>query len=213
MNQKPVRLDYTTNSTTKSLYYERSGFAGTPSDVAQSLRGVIAADAVKVIQLNHLSDVSDERTDAPKSVCQALCGYAFNSTFRGRILDFIKRLPPLSVRLFPLHHYAFKDNKSYLGMYHQFEQKGFIRMDLYISEAGSASEEQVRFRVMMATYILGLISPLTASEKRNFKTLRLQRHRQKETPILSRIMENLREETPLLRRIFNRIMDIVEPRF
>ncbi|MDX8405237.1 MAG: hypothetical protein R8K50_03710 [Mariprofundus sp.] len=192
INQKPARLDYTTNSSTKSIYYERLGFAGTPDEISRTLREVFAADKIKVISDADLTPASSNRIFAPKAISYALSGYTFDAASRARLLGFTMRLPPLSVRLFPLQRYAFQDTSAYLEMHQQYQRNGFIRMQQYLAQAENRHNEVVRLRVMMATYILGLITPLTASAKDNLKTQRIQQLRQKKTSILRRIIDKVR---------------------
>jgi len=192
INQKPARIDYAVKSATKSLYYERVGFAGSPDEISRSLREVFESNSVQVVNDPDFTPASDMRIFAPKAISYALSGYTFNAAARASLLGFTMRLPPLSVRMFPLQRYSFQDNNAYLDMHQQFQQDGALRMQQYLAQADNNRDEVVRLRVMMATYILGLISPLTASAKSSLKTQRVKQLRQKKTSVLRRIIDRIR---------------------
>ncbi len=162
ISQQPSRVDYTVGNQAKSIYYDRAGFVGTPNEVAQNLRDIFKSETVSVVANIDLSEFTDKgRIFAPQAVSSALAGYKFDAETRAVLLSFTMRLPPLMVRLFPMQRYAFQDNTSYMKMHTQFQHNGVFRMQHYISQAENSLDEIVRLRVMMATYILGLIAPLS----------------------------------------------------
>lgn len=202
INQKPARLDYTKGSETNSLYYERAGFEGSYADVSQKLRDIFEADSVEVITDPDFSDVSSQRIFAPQAIASALAGYSFTPATRAELLSFTMRLPPLIVRLYPMQRYSFQDNGAYMKMHMQFQHNGVLRMQNYISQAENTRDEVVRLRVMMATYILGLIAPLNGgAQGTNQKPQEAQKTaatpsssqpKAKKTSILSRIINRIR---------------------
>jgi len=160
INQKPARLDYTKGSVTKSIYYDRAGFECSPGDATQKLREIFEADLVNVITGPDMDPLTGRRVFAPQAVSSALANYVLGAETRALLLSFIMRLPPLIVRLYPMHRYGFQDNSVYMKMHMQYQHNGSLRMQNYISQAVNTQDEIVRLRVMMATYILGLIAPL-----------------------------------------------------
>ncbi|MDQ6997911.1 MAG: hypothetical protein Q9M17_04285 [Mariprofundus sp.] len=201
ISQQPARVDYTVSNQTKSIYYDRSGFVGTPIEVAQALREIFKSRAVSVINDVDFSSVGTLRIFAPQAISSALAGYKFDAETRAVLLSFTMRLPPLMVRLFPMNRYAFQDNASYMKMHMQFQHNGVFRMQHYISQADNSLDEIVRLRVMMATYILGLIAPLSKqSEKSHNATQRVYGNKTQKTPttrgkkvsLLSKIIMRIR---------------------
>lgn len=163
INQKPARVDYTVGNTTKSIYYERAGFEGTHDEVTTKLREVLESESVEIVTSSELNPATSKRVFAPQAICSALANYTFGAEMRASLLSFAMRLPPLVVRLYPMQRYAFQDNSAYMKMHMLFQQNGVLRMQNYISQAENTKDESVRLRVMMATYILGLIAPLNAA--------------------------------------------------
>jgi len=196
INQKHARLDYTKGSVTKSIYYERAGFEGSIKDVTEKLREVFEADSVNVVTSTDLDPLTSKRIFAPQAISAALAGYTFNAEMRAALLSFTMRLPPLIVRLYPMQRYAFQDNAAYMKMHMQYQHNGSLRMQNYVSQAENTRDEIIRLRVMMATYILGLIAPMNAASrsapKSHEEPQRMQQPRKKKTSMLSRIIDRIR---------------------
>ena len=196
INQKPARIDYTIDGQTESQYYDRAGFEGSHNEVTRNLRRILEADTVEVTALSDLRSRGSQRVFAPQAVSAALAGYAFTAEMRAGLLSFTMRLPPLIVRLFPLQRYAFQDNGAYMKMHMEYQHNGVIRMQNYIAQAESYRDEVVRLRVMVCTYLLGLIAPLNPSGSRSHtKTQKIQTStagKPKKAGILARIINRIR---------------------
>jgi len=195
INQKPARIDYTVGNETKSLYYERAGFEGSHEEVAQKLRDILESKSVNVVTSDDLNPMSSQRVFAPQAIASMLAGYTFNAEMRAALLSFTMRLPPLVVRLYPMQRYAFQDNSAYMKMHMQYQHNGVLRMQSYIAQAENTRDEMVRLRVMMATYVLGLIAPLSGSTKSHLQTQKIQTKaaaRNKKPGILARIINRIR---------------------
>lgn len=199
VNQKPARVDYTVGSTTKSIYYERSGFEGSHDEVITKLREIFESDSVEVITSTDFNPMSNKRIFAPQAISSALAGYTFSADMRAALLSFAMRLPPLIVRLYPMQRYAFQDNSTYMKMHMMYQQNGSLRMQGFVSQAENTRDEIIRLRVLMATYILGLIAPLNAGGAASSHTATQQmaahnpdRRRNKKVSMLSRIINRIR---------------------
>jgi len=197
INQKPARVDYTVGTATKSIYYERAGFEGSYDEVTTKLREIFESDSVNVIATTDFNPMSSKRIFAPQAIAAALAGYTFNAEIRASLLSFVMRLPPLVVRLYPMQRYAFQDNSTYMKMHMLYQQNGVLRMQNYISQAENSRDEMIRLRVMMATYILGLIAPLNSSAQKNLKTQQLasqkaEKRKSGKVSMLSRIINRIR---------------------
>jgi len=195
INQKPARIDYTVENETKSLYYERAGFEGSHEEVAQKLRDILESKSVNVVTSDDLNPMSSQRVFAPQAIASMLAGYTFNAEMRAALLSFTMRLPPLVVRLYPMQRYAFQDNSAYMKMHMQYQHNGMLRMQSYIAQAENTRDEMVRLRVMMATYVLGLIAPLNASATSQLQTQKIRprtEQKNKKPGILARIINRIR---------------------
>jgi len=195
ISQKPARLDYTVGNETKSLFYDRTGFEGSHNEVTQKLREVIESKSVNVVTSDDLNPMSSKRVFAPQAISSMLAGYTFNAEMRAALLSFTMRLPPLVVRLYPMQRYAFQDNSAYMKMHMQYQHNGVLRMQAYIAQAENTRDEIVRLRVMMATYILGLIAPLNASTQSQLQTQKIRSRsasKNKKPGILARIIKRIR---------------------
>jgi len=198
VSQKPARVDYTVGSTTKSIYYERSGFEGTHDEVSRKLREIFESRSVEVITSSDFNPMSNKRVFAPQAIASALAGYTFNAEMRASLLSFAMRLPPLIVRLYPMQRYAFQDNSTYMKMHMMYQHNGSLRMQSFISQAENTRDEMIRLRVLMATYILGLIAPLNSTGGNSHTATREMRahnpdgRRGKKVSILSRIISRIR---------------------
>jgi len=198
INQKPARVDYTVGSETNSIYYERAGFEGSYDEVTTQLRDIFESDNVNVITTSDFNPLSSKRIFAPQAISAALAGYTFNAETRASLLSFVMRLPPLVVRLYPMQRYAFQDNSAYMKMHMMYQQNGVLRMQNYISQSENSRDEMIRLRVMMATYILGLIAPLNSSaQQKSIRTQQIntQRDEKKKSgkvSILTRLINRIR---------------------
>jgi len=197
INQKPARVDYTVGTTTESIYYERAGFEGSYDEVTTKIRAIFESDSVNIVSTTDFNPMSTKRVFAPQAIAAALAGYTFNAEVRASLLSFVMRLPPLVVRLYPMQRYAFQDNSSYMKMHMLYQQNGVLRMQNYISQAENSRDEMIRLRVMMATYILGLIAPLNSSAQKNLKTQQLStqkaaKRKSGKVSMLSRIINRIR---------------------
>ncbi len=200
ISQKPSRIDYAVGQDVKSIYYERSGFEGSLDEVVQALRDILQSDSVSIVTCSDFNPLSTSRIFAPQAICSALAGYKFDAETRAVLLSFTMRLPPLLVRLFPLQRYNFQDNAAYMKMHMQFQHDGIFRMQQYIAQADNSFDEIVRLRVMVATYILGLIAPSKKNEEQSHnmtQQLTNQPHQQasqksKKVSLLSRIIRRIR---------------------
>lgn len=195
INQKPARIDYSVGTRSGSLYYERAGFDGSYDEVVSKLREIFESDEVSVVTDAPFTPGGTNRVFAPQAISAALAGYTFTADMRAALLSFTMRLPPLIVRLYPMQRYAFQDNSAYMKMHMQYQQNGMLRMQNYISQAENARDEMIRLRVMMATYILGLIAPLNSgSSQGNLKTQQVRSNPKtgKRVSILSRIINRIR---------------------
>jgi len=195
INQKSARIDYLVGNETKSQYYERAGFEGSHDDVVKNLRDILESKSVEVVTSDDLNPMSNKRVFAPQAIASMLAGYTFDAEMRAGLLSFTMRLPPLVVRLYPMQRYAFQDNSAYMKMHMQYQHNGVLRMQNYISQAESTRDEMVRLRVLMATYILGLIAPLNAAGKNHIRTQQVQAQpegRKKKAGLLARIINRIR---------------------
>ncbi len=195
INQKPARIDYTVGNETRSQYYERAGFEGTHDEVARNLRDILESKSVNVVTSDDINPMSSKRVFAPQAISLMLAGYTFNAEMRAALLSFTMRLPPLVVRLYPMQRYAFQDNSAYMKMHMQYQHNGMLRMQNYISQAENTRDEMVRLRVMMATYILGLIAPLNAGTQTHISTQKIPQKtegRKKKAGLLARIINRIR---------------------
>lgn len=198
ISQKPSRIDYKVGNQTKTIYYDRAGFNGTNAEITQALREIFQSDAVTVSH-EASQPKGTSRIFAPLAISSALNGYKFDAETRAVMLSFTMRLPPLIVRQFPMQRYAFQDNSSYMKMHMQYQQAGVFRMQTYISQANNSLDEIVRLRVMIATYVLGLIAPVAKpTEKSHTETQRTRQQNAKNSPrnkkvgLLSRIISRIR---------------------
>jgi len=196
INQKPARIDYTVGNETKSLYYERAGFEGSHDEVAKNLREILESKSVDIVTSSDLNPLTNQRVFAPQAIASMLAGYTFNAEMRAALLSFTMRLPPLLVRLYPMQRYGFQDNSAYMKMHMQYQHNGVLRMQNYISQAENTRDEMVRLRVMMATYALGLIAPLSAGSRSHTSTQKIQIQQpsqgKKKAGLLSRIINRIR---------------------
>jgi len=195
INQKPARIDYTVGNETRSQYYERSGFEGSHDEVVKNLRDILESKSVNVVTSDDLNPMTNKRVFAPQAIASMLAGYTFDAEMRAGLLSFTMRLPPLIVRLYPMQRYAFQDNSAYMKMHMQYQHHGVLRMQNYISQAENTRDEMVRLRVLMATYILGLIAPLNAATKNHIRAQQVQTQpegRKKKAGLLARIINRIR---------------------
>jgi len=195
INQKPARIDYTVGNETKSQYYDRTGFEGEHTDVTKNLRDILESKTVNVVTSDDMNPMSTKRVFAPQAISSMLAGYTFDAEMRAALLSFSMRLPPLVVRLYPMQRYAFQDNSAYMKMHMQYQHNGMLRIQNYISQAENTRDEMVRLRVLMATYILGLIAPLSSGTKNHISTQQIQTKttgKKKRAGILARIINRIR---------------------
>lgn len=169
IEQRPARLDYQTGTSRHNLHYNRSGFAGTHQEITGSLRQLFRANRVELVHTDDNETTGPSHVFAPQALSLALAGYSIDEQLRSSLLQFARQLPALSVSLYPMQRYAFQDNAAYIKMHQQYEQDGAFDMHTYITGSDSPAEEAIRLRVMIATYALGLVSPVSATPFERFK--------------------------------------------
>ena len=160
IDQQEARIDYHIGPHANSLYYNAEGFEGEHDEVVSRLRDILVSDKVSIATSIHSKPITDARLPAVQAVASALNGFQCDAKMRLALIQFAKRLPPLLVRLFPMHRYGFQDNSAYMKMHAIYERDGVLHVAQYLDAADSRDDEMVRLRVIMATYLLGLIAPL-----------------------------------------------------
>lgn len=207
INQKPARVDYRIGATKKSIYYDRAGFEGNGETVVTKLREIFEAESVQIASGPDLPpSLTEDRVFAPKAISAALANYQFSAEVRALLLSFAMRMPPLIVRLYPMQRYAFQDYGSYVQMHKSYQRNGSLKMQNFLSQAEGGHEEAVRLRVMMATYLLGLIAPLKSdTSTAQASSTDDSRRPDRAQPAANRSMVSRSSRVSVLSRIINRI--------
>lgn len=160
LERKSVRISYASQGRTEMLRYDHAGFHGEKGVVIRQLREIYRADDIHIAKFlpgkqNLLRPIPT--VPAVAGIIKALNDFHVDEQTQERIKPFLHQLPPVNVKLVPLNRAGFKDFTSYLNLHQQMTQSGPCDMNAFIKEAGDETEEQRRFRVFLACYLLGLI--------------------------------------------------------
>ncbi|RMD64276.1 hypothetical protein D6833_04600 [Candidatus Parcubacteria bacterium] len=154
------RIDYVGAHGKGSLLYCRNGFHGTNESVIPRIRGVFLANQTRAVKLNgEAVQIPQATVPAVRAIVAAAQGWELPDPFAKRLVQFAGQLPPVSVRLAPLHRAGFQPMSSYMEIHRQMINKGACRLDSYLREAGNASELDRRLRTFLVCFSLGLIAP------------------------------------------------------
>ncbi len=177
-------MQFTYQGNRDSLYYGPDGFIGPSGAVSEKLCRIYQAEEGRVVQSPD-SGQNMPRTSAVQAVVCSLRKYQLNREAQQRLHAFIRRFPPVAVKLAPLHRIGFEDFASYIHLHHQSLQTGHADLRRYLAEAGSDEEQLKRLRVFLAVFCLGLIVPTK-------ETRRTPVRRQDARSVLSRIIQRVR---------------------
>ncbi|RME83357.1 MAG: hypothetical protein D6771_05935 [Zetaproteobacteria bacterium] len=119
-----------------------------------------------------------------RGVLWAVHDRAWPEAFRKRLLQFADRLPPVSVRLVPLHRVGFNAMPVYLDMHRRVIRHGSCHIGAYLKEAKTAADQDQRLRTFLVSFCLGLIAPADPA--------RAKRSSQRAS-VLARIIRRVRE--------------------
>ncbi len=180
------RLRYLDEDGAGELLYGPDGFYGGFAEVLSHFRRTLLAERVQV------SRVSDDEVSVDgmqvwspaRVVVWAVQDWAWPEAFRQRLLQFADRLPPVSVRLVPLHRVGFNAMPVYLDMHRRVIRHGSCPIGAYLKEAKTAADQDQRLRTFLVSFCLGLIAPADPA--------RAKRSSQRAS-VLARIIRRVRE--------------------
>ena len=102
-------------------------------------------------------DSSQPTVPVQKAVIHSVNRLACTEAQMHEIEVFAASLPPLHVRLAPLHRFGMKDFPAYVQLHARFMQHGPVMMSGWLTERNEIARMQ-RYRVFLVTFVLGLLA-------------------------------------------------------
>lgn len=158
LERNSVRISYAGQSSTETLQYDRAGFYGEREIVVRQLREIYGTDDLNVAKF--MSGDQGLRPTIPvvTAIIQSLDDFHVGEQMKLQIRQFLRRLPPIMVKLAPLNRMGFKDFPAYEHLHQQAANNGTCDMAAFVNEAEEEPEQQRRLRVFLACFFLGLIA-------------------------------------------------------
>lgn len=160
-----VRIAYTNQDNNGMLQYGRTGFLGEKEIVIRQLRDIFCTDSVNVSKFMAGDHGQQPSVPAVAAIIQSLNGFQMDEQAQLRLIHFLRRLPPIVVKLAPLNRAGFDDFSVYIHLHRLMLLNGKCDMASFVLEEGEPSEQIRRLRVFLACFCLGLIAPLKGAAR------------------------------------------------
>ncbi len=96
--------------------------------------------------------------EATQAISQAISELHWNTSALLALKLLFSKLPPVRVRMVPIHRYGYKDGISYLMLHHQsLKTEDFTLVD-FLNDTKDNKELERRIKILVLGYCLGLIT-------------------------------------------------------
>lgn len=159
LERNSVRIQYSGQDSEGMLQYDRSGFFGEEAMVIRQLREIYCADDLNVSKFMDGDHSLHTNVPVVTAIIHSLNGFQIDEKTQSRLMDLIRRMPPLIVKLAPLNRVGFEDYTPYIRLHQKMILNEKCDMAAFINEATEEHERLRRIRVFIACFCLGLIAP------------------------------------------------------
>jgi len=116
---------------------------------------------------------TEDWQEATHAISQAVSDTHWNTSALLALKLLFSKLPPVRIRMIPIHRYGYKDGISYLMLHHQsLRTEKFTLLD-FLNETSESKELERRIKVLVLGYCLGLITAIpqqqAATKNKNSK--------------------------------------------
>ncbi len=149
---KPQRIVFATPSGAAAIYLARNAISEKGRDRLDDFWFTDSAQATSM-------DWDRAQPVAPvhEAVIASINRLAFTETQMHELQAFAAKLPPVHVRLAPLHRFGMKDFTAYIQLHSNFIRNGAVTLSTWLTELPGAMGVQ-RHRVFLITFVLGLLA-------------------------------------------------------
>ncbi len=103
-------------------------------------------------------DAAQPTVPVQQAVIASINRLAFTETQMHELEAFAAKLPPVHVRLAPLHRFGMKDFTAYIQLHSRFIQHGPVMLSAWLTEFQNGEMRVQRHRVFLITFVLGLLA-------------------------------------------------------
>jgi len=124
----------------------------------------------------------------PIALSKVLNGIRWSPDTLAALKESFSNLPPIKVKMVPMHRYAYNDGLTYLMLYQEsLKKESFTADDFFQKQEQHTSLEQ-QIKVLVLGYCLGLITPDNPTPKKKKSDKKSSRHN-----IAARILKKIRK--------------------
>lgn len=109
-----------------------------------------------------------------------------------QLKETFSKLPPIDVKMIPLHRYGYSDGLTYLMLYQEALKDEHFTTVKFFNECPSYTSLEQQIKVLVLGYCLGLITPHVATHSAKKEKKGKGKKRMRRTNIASRILDKIR---------------------
>ncbi len=129
---------------------------------------------------------TEDYQEATHAISQAVSDIHWNTSALLALKLLFSKLPPVRIRMVPIHRYGYKDGISYLLLHHQsLRTENFTLLD-FLNETSESKELERRIKVLVLGYCLGLITAIPQQQQE------ITKNKNSQVGIASRILRRIR---------------------
>lgn len=98
--------------------------------------------------------------EAPLAVSRVINQVQWDNVTIMKLKHLFLKLPPVRVRMVPLHRYGYEDGLTYLMLYQQSVKEDKFSLKNFLNDAGDGEMLKRRVKVLVLGYCLGLITAI-----------------------------------------------------
>ncbi|MDQ6952859.1 MAG: hypothetical protein Q9M15_04960 [Mariprofundaceae bacterium] len=146
----------------------------------------VAFNVDNTLNIQCSGDDSQEAAAPPIVLTRVLNTIHWEDEVLIQLKESFSQLPPVDVKMVPMHHYGYNDTLTYLTLYQaSLKDKGFTLANFFDERPSYISLEQ-QVKVLVLGYCLDLIKPKAATKK-------TQKKNSRRLGIVNRILNKIRE--------------------
>jgi len=124
--------------------------------------------------------------EATHAISQAISNIHWNTSALLALKLLFSKLPPVRIRMVPIHRYGYKDGISYLMLHHQsLKTDNFTLLD-FLNDTSESKELERRIKVLVLGYCLGLITAIPQQHNE------MTKNKNSQVGIAARILRRIR---------------------
>ncbi|MBL1352383.1 MAG: hypothetical protein COA61_003460 [Zetaproteobacteria bacterium] len=145
----------------------------------------VAFDADETLNIQCAGEHSQEAAP-PIVLTRVLNGIHWEDEVLIQLKESFSQLPPVEVKMVPMHHYGYNDTLTYLTLYQTSLKNKDFTLAIFFDECPSYISLEQQVKVLVLGYCLDLIKPKASAKK-------VQKKKSRRLGIVNRILNKIRE--------------------